>query len=49
MKEYEIWSEGYEATGEHGGAHFHGKSFGEILLTLVKTLGSQKTLCALGA
>ena len=27
-KEYEIWSEGYSATGEHGRATFHGKSFG---------------------
>lgn len=28
MREYEIWSEGYAATGEHSPAHFHGKSFG---------------------
>lgn len=28
MKEYEIWSEGYRATGESGDATFHGKSFG---------------------
>ena len=25
MKEYEIWSEGYRATCEHGTATFHGK------------------------
>lgn len=25
MKEWEIWSEGYVATGEHGKAHFEGK------------------------
>jgi antirestriction protein len=24
-KEFEIWSEGYRATGEHGTATFHGK------------------------
>ena len=29
MKEWEIWSEGYAATGEHSGAHFHGKFPGE--------------------
>ena len=29
MKEWEIWSEGYSATGEHSGAHFHGKFPGE--------------------
>lgn len=28
VKEYEIWSEGYAATGEHGTATFHGKSKG---------------------
>lgn len=25
MKEYEVWSEGYMATGEHGKAHLYGK------------------------
>jgi len=25
MKEYEIWSEGYQATGDSSGACFHGK------------------------
>jgi hypothetical protein len=29
MKEFEIWSEGYAATGERAGAHFHGKAMGE--------------------
>ena len=29
MKEFEIWSEGYAATGERSGAYFHGKSTGE--------------------
>lgn len=29
MKEFEIWSEGYMATGEHSTAYFHGKSKGE--------------------
>ncbi len=29
MKEFEIWSEGYRATGEHGTATFHGKYAGE--------------------
>lgn len=28
-KEYEIWIEGYAATGESGSAHFIGKSFGK--------------------
>lgn len=28
MKEFEIWSEGYAATGEHSVAHFQGKSKG---------------------
>ncbi|HTB99873.1 MAG TPA: hypothetical protein VK705_04265 [Ferruginibacter sp.] len=28
LKEYEIWEEGYSATGEHGGAIFLGKSIG---------------------
>ena len=28
-KEWEIWSEGYAATGERSGAHFHGKFPGE--------------------
>ena len=29
MKEYEIWSEGYAATGERGTAHYYGKAMGE--------------------
>lgn len=29
MKEWEIWSEGYAATGEHSTAHFHGKAKGK--------------------
>jgi hypothetical protein len=29
MKEFEIWSEGYAATGEHSPAYYHGKAFGE--------------------
>lgn len=29
MKEFEIWSEGYAATGERGTAYFHGKAKGE--------------------
>lgn len=29
MKEFEIWSEGYAATGEHSPAYFHGKAKGE--------------------
>lgn len=29
MKEFEIWSEGYAATGESNGAYFHGKAAGE--------------------
>jgi len=28
MKEFEIWSEGYAATGERSGAHYYGKSTG---------------------
>lgn len=28
-KEYEIWSEGYLATGNMSGAHFHGKQAGK--------------------
>lgn len=27
LKEYEVWSEGYAATGESGGATLHGKAF----------------------
>lgn len=29
MKEWEIWSEGYAATGEHGRAFLHGTAWGE--------------------
>lgn len=29
MKEYEIWIEGYSATGEHSDASFIGKAMGE--------------------
>lgn len=29
QKEWEIWSEGYAATGERGTATFHGKYMGE--------------------
>ena len=29
MKEYEIWMEGYSATGEHSPAHLIGKAIGE--------------------
>jgi len=36
MKEYEIWSEGYAATGEHSTAHYYGKSFGETFEDAVK-------------
>lgn len=28
-KEFEIWCEGYAATGERGAAYYYGKSFGE--------------------
>ncbi len=27
-REFEIWSEGYRATGQSAGAHFHGRAFG---------------------
>ena len=40
MKEYEIWSEGYAATGESAPAHLHGKqeaeSFFEACLIFFK-------------
>ena len=29
MPVFQIWSEGYKATGESGGAHRHGKAEGE--------------------
>lgn len=29
MKEFEIWEEGYAATGQHSGAYFIGKAMGE--------------------
>ncbi|MEJ7831207.1 MAG: hypothetical protein WKF91_23580 [Segetibacter sp.] len=29
MREYQIWSEGFAATGERGGATFHGKQMAE--------------------
>jgi len=29
MKVYDIWSEGYRATGEHGTAHHHGCAEGK--------------------
>ena len=29
MKEYEVWTEGYAATGQSAGAMFHGKVFAE--------------------
>lgn len=32
MKEYEIWSEGYSATGESSTAHYYGKSFGDSFI-----------------
>lgn len=48
MKEYEIWSEGYMATGEHGTAHLHCKinanSFDEAveLANKNENLGAEK-------
>jgi len=35
MKEYEIWVEGYAATGERGTASMIGKSFGDSFDTAV--------------
>ena len=32
MKAFPIWSEGYQATGEFGTAHFHGWSSGDNFL-----------------
>ena len=29
MKRFQIWTEGYSATGESSGAHFHGEFEGE--------------------
>lgn len=29
LKEFEIWCEGYSATGEHSPAHYYGKSWGK--------------------
>jgi len=29
MNKYSIWSEGYNATGQRSGAHFHGVGYGE--------------------
>lgn len=36
MKEFEIWVEGYSATGEHSPASFIGKSEGEDFFYAVK-------------
>ena len=29
MKKFEVWSEGYRATGESAGAQFHGEAMAE--------------------
>lgn len=36
MKEFEIWVEGYSATGEHGNAQMIGKGFGDSFDEAVK-------------
>lgn len=46
MKEFEIWSEGYRATGEDGDATFHGKYPGETFDEAVEYANSQSTLNA---
>lgn len=40
MKEFDVWSEGYAATGEHGTAMFEGKSSGNTFdEAVIKLLG----------
>ena len=36
VREFEIWMEGYAATGEHGTAHMIGKGFGSTFDEAVK-------------
>lgn len=43
IKEYEVWSEGYRATGEHGTATFHGIYKAESFKEAVKQF--QDTKC----
>lgn len=40
-KEFEIWSEGYAATGERGTAVFHGRYFGETFDDAVEEFKKQ--------
>ena len=42
MKEFEIWSEGYAATGEHSEARFHGKMKAESFIqACIKFFGNK--------
>lgn len=41
MKEFEIWSEGYRATGESSDATFHGKFAGETFDDAVNKFNEQ--------
>lgn len=46
MTQFEIWTEGYGATGEHGNARFHGKfkgqTFKDAVYNYINTLSSEE-------
>lgn len=42
MKEWEIWMEGYSATGEHAGASFNGKFEGDTFDEAVENYLSKR-------
>lgn len=48
MKEYELWTEGYMATGESGEATFHGKfkgnTFKEAIQAFKDTLTDERSI-----
>ncbi len=43
MRMWDVWSEGYAATGEHAGAMYHGRWPGETFVEAARTWAAQSS------